>query len=166
MPDKINLRQAHHPSFVVHHPPLPQDVDKPSVILYGSIEKLDWREDFAASLSDLPVIVLNPNRADWDSTWVEDISCSKFKEQVEWEMDYAQVADVIAFHFGSATAAPISLLELGMYAGTGKVVVHCDPGYPKLGNVQIVCAKYAIPMVSEMDELKELVRTRLQEKLK
>jgi hypothetical protein len=155
------------PGFVIYKPPFRPQVQKPSVILYGNIEKgeLNWRDKLASSLSDLPVAVLNPHCDDWDETWIEDISFPEFKEQVEWEMDYAQVADVIAFRFGPETEAPISLLELGMYAGTGKVVVCCHPEYKKKGNVQMVCLRYSIPLFSELDGLKEQVREILTARL-
>lgn len=148
-------------------PPSPVRADKPSVILYGSIERgtTDWRVDLASSLSSMPIIILNPDRKDWDSTWVEDIVCAKFKEQVEWEMDHAKLADVIAFHFGPSTDAPVTLLELGMYAASGKVVVHCDPGYRRKGNVQIVCERYGIPLAYEMEDLVREVKGRLQDLL-
>jgi hypothetical protein len=152
--------------FVVYNPPARPTVDKPSVILYGSIEQnvaVDWQTSLASSLSDLPVTILNPRRDDWDSTWVEDISFPKFKEQVEWEMDYAKVADVIVFYFAPGTLTPVTLLELGMYAGTGKAVVCCPPGFYKRGNVQIVCLRNSIPLLEGLEELKGAVRERLEE---
>lgn len=160
------LTQKQSSTFVVHYPPARPTLDIPSVILYGSIDKaVNWQNEIAKSLSDLPIAILNPSREDWDSSWVEDISFPKFKEQVEWEMDYAQQADVIAFYYGPATDAPISLLELGMYAGTGKVVVCCHPNYKKKGNVQIVCDRYGISLVYALDGLEDLVRERLEKKL-
>jgi hypothetical protein len=160
------LTQKQSSTFVVHYPPARPTVEIPSVILYGSIDRnVNWQNALASQLSDLPIAVLNPSRDDWNSSWVEDISFPKFKEQVEWEMDYAQQADVIAFYYGPATEAPISLLELGMYAGSGKVVVCCHPEYKKKGNVQIVCARYGIPLTYELDKLEELVRKRLERKL-
>ncbi|KAF2190678.1 hypothetical protein K469DRAFT_721577 [Zopfia rhizophila CBS 207.26] len=156
------------PEFVIHKPPFRHTVDKPSVILYGSIEKntsVNWQTELGSSLSHLPVAILNPHRDDWDSTWIEDISFPKFKEQVEWEMDYAKVADVIVLYFAPGTLAPVSLLELGMYAGTGKVIACCPPGFHKRGNVQIVAQRYGIPLVEGLNELKEQVRRRLEEKL-
>jgi hypothetical protein len=151
--------------FVLYNPPARPTVDKPSVILYGSIEQnvaVDWQTSLASSLSDLPVTILNPRRDDWDSTWVEDISFPKFKEQVEWEMDYAKIADVIVFYFAPGTLTPVTLLELGMYAGTGKAVVCCPPGFYKRGNVQIVCLRYSIPLLEGLEELKGAVRERLE----
>ncbi|KAF2792774.1 hypothetical protein K505DRAFT_325923 [Melanomma pulvis-pyrius CBS 109.77] len=156
------------PEYVVYKPPFRPTIDKPSVILYGSIEQntaVDWQTALASSLSDLPIAILNPRRDDWDSSWVEDISFPKFKEQVEWEMDYAQVADVIVFYFAPGTLTPVTLLELGMYAGTGKAVVCCPPGFYKRGNVQIVCLRYGVPFIESLDELKEQVRQRLDAKL-
>ncbi len=148
----------------IHKPPTRPKVDKPSVILYGAIQSDpadDWQTHLAHSLSDLPVEILNPRRDDWDSTWVEDISFPKFKEQVEWEMDYAQVADVIVFYFAPGTLTPITLLELGMYAGTGKAVVCCPEGFYKRGNVQMVCQRYGIELLGGLEELQGKVREKL-----
>lgn len=153
---------------VIYKPPARPTVDRPSVILYGSIEPdpaNDWQTSLATSLSDLPVAIINPRCDAWDSTWVEDISDLRFKKQVEWEMDHAKVADVVAFYFKPGTLTPITLLELGMYAGTGKAVVCCPKGFYKKGNVQMVCARYGIELLETLEELESAVRTRLGKEL-
>lgn len=76
-------------------------------------------------------------------------------------MDHAELADLIVFYFAPGTMAPISLLELGMYAGSGKCIVCCPEGFGKRGNVQIVCRKYGIELVGGLEELGSMVRTRL-----
>jgi hypothetical protein len=150
----------------VHKPPFRPIITRPSIIFYGAIQREPaWQTHLAASLSDLPIDILDPRRDDWDSTWVEDISFPKFKEQVEWEMDYAQVADVVVFYFAPEALTPIALLELGMYAGTDKAVVCCPQGFYKRGNVQIVCERYGIDMVEDLERLGEMVRAKLVEKL-
>lgn len=149
---------------IIHKPPVRPQVTKPSVILYGAIQSdpaHDWQTHLASSLSDLPIDILNPRRDDWDSSWVEDISFPKFKEQVEWEMDYAEVADVIVYNFVPGTLTPITLLELGMYAGTGKAIVCCSEGFYKRGNIQMVCARYGIDLLGSLEELEGKVRERL-----
>jgi hypothetical protein len=80
---------------------------------------------------------------------------------VEWELDGLQRADVIAMHFDPATQAPITLLELGLFAATGKVIACCPPGYWRRGNVEVVCARYGVPLLSELPALVEAVRERL-----
>ncbi|UPX15941.1 uncharacterized protein EKO05_0006371 [Ascochyta rabiei] len=153
---------------LVYKPPARPTLNRPSVILYGSIEPdpaNDWQTSLARSLVDLPVTVINPRCDAWDSTWVEDASDLRFKEQVEWEMDYAKLADVIAFYFKPGTLTPITLLELGMYAGTGKAVVCCPKGFYKRGNVQIVCARYGIELLETLEELESAIRKRMTDKL-
>ena len=153
---------------IVYKPPARPNIDRPSVILYGSIEPNpinDWQTNLATSLSDLSIAIINPRCDAWDSTWVEDISDSRFKQQVEWEMDHARIADVIAFYFKPDTLTPITLLELGMYVGTGKAVVCCPEGFYKRGNVQIVCRRYGVELLGSLKELEAAVRTRLTEKL-
>ncbi|KAF1999074.1 hypothetical protein P154DRAFT_523497 [Amniculicola lignicola CBS 123094] len=151
---------------IVYQAPYRPKVDRPSIILYGSILASNpWQDTLAASLSDLPIAILNPLRPDWDSSWVEDISFPKFKEQVEWEMDHGQVADVIVYNFVPGTLTPIVLLELGMHAATGKAVICCPEGYYKRGNVQMVSLRYGIPLFGTLDEVEMEVRRRMKEKL-
>jgi hypothetical protein len=155
---------------ITHKPPTRLSVDRPSVILYGAIQSdpnNDWQTRLTALLSDLPIAILNPRRDDWDSSWVEDITFAPFKEQVEWEMDYARIADVIVFYFagGAKSLQPITLLELGLYAGTGKAIVCCSESFWKKGNVHMVCERYGIDLVGSVTELEHKVRARLVPKL-
>jgi hypothetical protein len=32
------------------------------------------------------ILVLNPRREDWDSSWIQSIDNPQFREQVEWEI--------------------------------------------------------------------------------
>jgi Nucleoside 2-deoxyribosyltransferase like len=107
------------------------------------------------SLAHLPITILNPRRADWDSSWVEDISNPPFREQVEWELNALAAADIIAMYFDNDTKAPISLMELGLHVKSGKMIVCCPQGYWKRGNVQIVCARFGVRVVETLGELVE-----------
>jgi len=141
---------------------------QPSVFLAGSIEmgKAElWQDSLAESLSDLPVNILNPRRPDWNSEWKQDPDFGKFKEQVDWELDHLDAVDVIALYFDPATKSPISLLELGLHAASGKLVVLCPEGFWRRGNVQIVCARHGVTMVKDKAELILEVRKRLEAKL-
>lgn len=150
-------------------PRIPNKEDGVKVFLAGSIEQnkaSDWQTVFTSALSDLPVTVFNPRRDYWDPTWEQDISNQKFKEQVVWELDRLNEADAVALFFEPGTMSPISLLELGLYASSGKLVVCCPDGYWRRGNVQVVCDQYGILLVETMEELKEHTRKRLEEAIK
>jgi len=136
-----------------------------SIFLAGSIDEgkaVDWQTSITQKLSNLPVTILNPRRPDWDSSWEEDIAFEPFREQVEWEQDMLQAADVIALYFAPASKAPISLLELGLFARTGKMVVACPPGYWKRGNVQIVCERLKVELVDSIDKLVQSVERKVR----
>jgi len=154
-------------------PPVWPQITSPSVFLAGSIEMgtaIDWQTEVTKGLSSLPITILNPRRNDWDGAWVQDIENAQFREQVDWEMDHLNEADAIALYLQPNTKSPISLLELGMHAHEGKMVVCCPPGFWRRGNVQIVCDRYGIPLVETSEELiakvKELLEAKIEERKK
>ncbi|KAJ5809271.1 uncharacterized protein N7503_001489 [Penicillium pulvis] len=136
-----------------------------SVFLAGTTNKVDnrdWRELLSTALSDVPVTIYNPCRSDWDGSWHEDIDFAPYREQVEWELEKQEEADIIVIFFHPATQAPVSLLELGLCARVpGKAIVVCPEGYWKRGNVQIVCKKFGVEMVDTGEGLREAVVKRL-----
>ena len=144
--------------------PLPPKGPLPSVFLAGSIEMgsaEDWQTQFAGALADLDVWILNPRRDEWDATWEQSISNPLFREQVEWELAGLERADVIAMYFAPATKAPVTLLELGLCARDGRLVVCCPAGYWRRGNVQVVCQRYGVPLLGNLPDLVPEVRRRL-----
>jgi hypothetical protein len=137
---------------------------KRSVFLAGSIEMgkaVDWQTRVTESLSDLDILVMNPRRDDWDSSWIQDISNPQFYEQVEWELDALEYASVIAMYFDPKTMSPISLLELGLHAKNGNMIVCCPEGFWRKGNVDMVCEKYGVLRVNTIEDLIKNIRERL-----
>jgi hypothetical protein len=138
--------------------------DRCSVFLAGSIDMgkaASWQEVVTSALAHLPVAILNPRRDEWDAS-LQDTSDDRFRDQVEWELDHLDSCDVIAMYFDPNGPAPISLLELGLYASTGKLIVCCPEGYWRRRNVQIVCARYGIPFVNTAEELSALVAAGIE----
>jgi hypothetical protein len=132
-------------------PPAPRSFsdDARVVFLAGSIEMgaaNDWQAELTAALGDREIVVLNLRRDEWDASWRQSIDEPRFRGQVEWELDRA---DVIAMWFVPDTKAPITLLELGLHARGGKLVVGCPDGYWRKGNVEIVCACHAMPLARD-----------------
>ncbi len=135
------------------------------VFLAGSIEmgRADnWQARAAEALADLDVVILDPRRDAWDASWRQSIDEPQFREQVEWELDGLDRADVIAMWIAPETKAPITLLELGLHARGGKVIVGCPEGFWRRGNVEIVCARYALPLVATWDAFIGTLRARLR----
>jgi hypothetical protein len=126
---------------------------KKSIFLAGSIEMgaaENWQDKLSRALADQDIVIFNPRRDNWDSSWVQSISNPQFREQVEWELDHQEQADQIVMYFDPTTKAPISLLELGLAARTGKLTVICPDGFWRKGNVEIVCKRFHIPLYHKM----------------
>jgi len=56
-----------------------------------------------------------------------------------------QATEVLVY-FAPGSQSPITLLELGLHAASGKVTIVCPPGFWRRGNVEIVADKYNIPL--------------------
>ena len=132
------------------------EIDKPRIFLAGSIDMgsaVDWQTRVERALEGYDIVVMNPRRDDWDASWVQEIENDQFREQVEWELDSLEQADLIIYYFDPAGAAPITLLELGLFANEGSAVICCPKGYWRKGNVDIVCKRYNIDQVDTVEEL-------------
>lgn len=144
---------------VVVKPPAPADLsDSKSVFLAGSIEMgkaIDWQSLFTSALEeamknqDCRLVIANPRRDDWNTELLQSIHEPRLKEQVDWELDCLDKTQVIAMFFDKDTKSPITLLELGLYARSGRMVVYCPHGYFRKGNVDIVCARFGVPFFDE-----------------
>jgi len=144
-------------------PPAPLDFgpDERSVFLAGSIdmgEAEPWQAEMERALAGEDVVLLNPRRDEWDASWQQTIHDPTFREQVEWELSGQEQATLIAMHFAPASQAPITLLELGLFARSGKLIVSCPQGFWRRGNVEVVCDRYRVPLVESLPALLGHVR--------
>lgn len=139
------------------HPITERNYRKISIFLAGSIEMgvaIDWQQSVIDRFyTEFPnVNIFNPRREEWDSSWVQSISNPQFYQQVNWELNALEKSEIIYLYFAPDTKSPISLLELGLFAHTGKMVVCCPEGFWRKGNVDIVCDRYNIPVFSDFEE--------------
>jgi hypothetical protein len=143
------------------------------IFLAGSIE-MDKAEDWQSQLvkyfelyyddfdeSGYQFIIMNPRRDNWDASQAQSIKNDYFTQQVNWELDSLDVADLIVLYFDPNTTSPISLLELGIHKDSN-IVVCCPEGFYRKGNVEIVCERYEIPLCESMSELEELIDQKIE----
>lgn len=145
---------------------LPNLTGKFSVFLAGSIEMdkaEDWQTTFENAFENQDITILNPRRDDWDNSWQQEIGNKQFRTQVEWEIHAQEQASCIAMYYDPETKSPITLLELGLFAGSGKLIVCCPDGYWKKGNVDVVCKLYNIQMVHTLEDLIRAVARQMKQ---
>ncbi len=136
---------------------------RPVIFLGGSIEMgnaPDWQAAFARDLDDLDVVLLNPRREDWNPAWKPVAEDPNFRAQVEWELAALERSDIIVMYLAPGTQSPISLLELGLYARSGRLVVLAPEGFWRKGNVDITAQRYGVRRVSSLEQLEAVARER------
>lgn len=127
----------------------------PNIFLAGSIEMgsaENWQDRIKELLKNRRVQILNPRRDDWDSSWIQSKDNPQFRQQVEWELRAQEKADKIIMYFDPKTKSPISLLELGLFVKSGKLIVVCPEGFWRKGNVDIVCERYGVKQAKTLEE--------------
>ena len=136
-----------------------------SIFLAGSIEMgtaENWQHKIEEALKDLEVTIYNPRRDDWDSGWIQSKHNKNFREQVEWELENLEKADYIVMYFDENTKSPISMLELGLFAKSKKLILYCPDKFWRKGNIDVVCDKYKIYTVNSLDDLILAVKEKIK----
>lgn len=135
------------------------------VFLAGSIEMgraRNWQEEMTVVITraNPDIVVANPRRSQWDSSWEQTIDNPDFREQVEWELDHIERADMVVFYFQPGTQSPVTLLELGKHLERSNArhltLVCCPDGFWRKGNVEIACVRKGLPRpLASLDMLAE-----------
>lgn len=142
------------------------------IFLGGSIDMgtaENWQDRLTKDLSgysDEDLILLNPRRDDWDSSWVQDPTPgTQFYEQVAWELTQQEEAEGLVYYFAADSKSPITLLELGLF-NEMNTVVCCSKEFYRYGNVKMVCDRYSIPIVETYEELVTFIKGAIDEELR
>lgn len=130
------------------------------------ISKLQWYNlepfddhdlgfDFSlgASDNDEDIVIFNPRRKYWDPNYSDE----EIIFQIKWEQAHLEMADLIIMVFEDNSKSPISLLELGLYGPSGKMIVFCTDKFYRYNNVKCTCERYRIPLI-ESTNLKDITK--------
>jgi len=106
---------------------IPSTQGKKILFLAGTIRNSsDWQSQLIEKIKTLDIVVYNPRR----KYWPEDPNAAI--EQIKWEYQHLQDADIISFWFAKTSISPITLFELGSWIKTTKLLaVGIEPGYPR-----------------------------------
>ena len=59
---------------------------------------------------------------------------------------------LMLMNFLPGRQSPITLLELGLFARSGKLHVVCPPDFYRYDNVRITCSRYGVPIYQTLEE--------------
>lgn len=129
-----------------------------SIFLAGSIEMgvaEHWQDRMVERLAPYYAHCYNPRRPDFNPAWAQQKGDPEFTEQVVWELDHIEKADVIVFYFDPNTKSPVTMLELGLACllNPTDTYVCCPPGFYRKGNVDITCERFGVPVYDSFDDV-------------
>ena len=133
-------------------------IGAPTIFLAGSLDLAaarNWQRELVSALGDRELCILSPTDRDREPTTP--------REQIEWELDGLERADLVAMWFPAETIAPITLLELGLTARADKLVVGCPDGFWRKGNIEAVCSRFCIPLTTSWHAFVAIVRAKLDQ---
>jgi hypothetical protein len=137
-----------------------------TIFLAGSIEMgvaEDWQSKVTDEVRKFECTIFNPRREEWDSSWKQEQGQDQFNEQVNWELENLEKSDIVFLYLAPGTKSPISLLELGLHATGGKMIVVCPEGFWRKGNVDIVCTRHQIPSYTTLEEGIGALKTKIRQ---
>ena len=129
--------------------------DANTIFLAGTIDmgnSEDWQRKFVEEVKTWDLygqdyVIYNPRR---DEGFGDDPK--EFNYQVNWELDRLESSKNIVMCILGTSKSPITLMELGLFARSGKLEVICEPNFYRYGNVKITCERYNVPLYDSMKE--------------
>ena len=149
-------------SMLRPHEELPKEIasDKSftKIFLAGTIDmgnSRDWQMELYNRFSrmDGRYLLFNPRQEHWDASLPGEMDY-----QVRWELDHLEEADMIIMYILGASKSPISLLEMGLHAKSGKMHVICEKDFYRYDNVRITCEYYGVPLYNDLENFLESIR--------
>lgn len=131
-----------------------------SFFLAGTIDmgnSIDWQKQAEIALNERGFDTYNPRRINWNPDWEQTKENSVFHEQVTWELNAMEQADVVIYNFLPDSMSPVTLMELGLHVNpkAAKQLVCCPDEFYRSGNVHILCERYKIPLYKDFNKLLE-----------
>lgn len=134
------------------------------IFLAGTIDlgnSDNWQSDFIERIKQISIktttdrfIIYNPRREKFNSNEPQKFENPIINQQIGWELDRMDHSDVIVMNILKDSKSPITLMELGLYAKSGKLLVVCEDGYYRQGNVDFMCSRYNIPLYRSIGDIR------------
>lgn len=135
------LKKLYNPPNVVYPP---NKIRGPHVFLAGTIDNgasRDWQSEWIAEIQSdtktyqhYPFTIVNPRRPDWNTDWTKDND--ELVRQIRWELNGLNTSTDIFMWLEPNSKSPISLLEMGLFASSGNLLVGCPEMFYRYENVR------------------------------
>ncbi len=130
-----------------------------SIFLAGAIDMgnaVNWQQDVCLRLMGIDnLVIFNPRR--------ESFTPDTLDEQIQWELKYLNQVSKIFMWFPGNSYAPIALLETGLFAHSGRLIVGAEPEFYRRRNLEITLDMYGIHVHDNLSAMVQNVIDSIKE---
>ena len=115
----------------------------------------EWQHKIISMLQhNDDLVLLNPRR--------EEFTPDTLDPQIRWELNALTRVDAIIMWFPKGAAAPISLLETGLYMTSGKLIIGAEAGFYRRRNLELTCEYYGVALHETLGQIAEAALIRYE----
>lgn len=121
----------------------------PCIFLAGAIDMgaaVDWQAYVIEQLRDKHCTLFNPRRA-------TPFTPEMLDEQILWELDALEAADVVFMWFPRDSKAPVAMFESGLYLQSGKLLLGAEDGFYRRRNLELTAQYFNRRIYDSLDEM-------------
>lgn len=125
--------------------------------LAGSIDMSEvenWRETVVGKLNGYTNF-FDPTHLNHDT-----LNDTEMREHIRWELDALQLSDLVLLNLLPNYKSPVSLIELGVYVQSGKLVVVCPLRFYQRRYIEELCARYNTLIFSDLSRAIEYIKDK------
>ena len=133
----------------VIYPHSNEELEGKSIFLAGTIDNgnsENWQEQVIDLYKNDEVTFYNPRHINWQPMTSKEMQ-AELDYQILWEQEHLDKADLIVMCLLDDSKSPISLLELGLYSQSKKLIVFCNESFYRYRNIYLTCQKYNIHLI-------------------
>lgn len=123
---------------------------KARIFLAGSMatgSQVNWRQTVIDAFGE-KYHFLDPTNLKHDS--LTDV---EMRNHIKWEFDGLRIADFILLNFLPDSLSPISMVELGMYIASKKLIVVCPKEFYKWRYIDTLCKEHNTLIFNQLEEV-------------
>lgn len=132
--------------------------EKKLIFLAGSMDinqPYTWRKNVIKTLNS-KACFLDPTRLDHNT-----MNNIEMENHINWELEALALSDIVFLNFLPTSQSPISLIELGMYVKSTKLLVNCPDQFYQSRYIKALCKKYKVPIYPSLNESLQYLKNML-----
>ncbi|CAM1372061.1 nucleoside 2-deoxyribosyltransferase domain-containing protein [Tenacibaculum xiamenense] len=122
---------------------------KKLVFLAGSMcidKEDDWRKNVIKNFANV-FDFIDPTNENHNL-----LNDSQMEHHINWELEGLELSDIILMNLLPESKSPISMVELGLYARSNKLIICCPENFYQYRYIKTLAKKYNVALFTELEK--------------